>query len=198
MSNNTIDPIVVYIKERITFIPWGILPVLLFLIGHGNTQYHFILLYNLLWGIFFFRVFDDYFCFDYDKENKQRPYLENGKKPLLILMFVFGILFLSSSILMYEVIASIILFGVLFLSVFLYLLLKNKKEIILVSMLKYPLLLWLVAFYSNEQSMLWIICGSLFFIVREVIEEFYHQRNRQIEMILMFLLIGSKILVRLV
>ena len=124
--SNSVDPTVLYIKERITFMPWGILPLVLFILGHGPGSYNFIILYNLLWGVFFFRVFDDYFCFDYDLSFKKSPYLLKGKQYIVKLMCVFGFLYLSSQIMIHSMNDTILVFAVIFLSLLLYIFLEIK------------------------------------------------------------------------
>jgi hypothetical protein len=201
--SNPVDPIVSYIKDRITFLPWGIMPLILFFIGHGAIKFQYILLYNLLWGIFFFRTFDDYFCFDYDLSVKDSPYLRRGKLPLIKLIVIFGFLFLSSLFLIFKVkLILLVLFIILF-SVLMYFILKKSKFITLISLLKYPMFLYMITDYTavaqNQASVtdeVWIIIGSLFFIVREILDEFYNKRNIQVEILLIGLLIGTNLMLR--
>jgi hypothetical protein len=196
--SNSVDPTVLYIKERITFMPWGILPLVLFILGHGPGSYNFIILYNLLWGVFFFRVFDDYFCFDYDLSFKKSPYLLKGKQYIVKLMCVFGFLYLSSQIMIHSMNDTILVFAVIFLSLLLYIFLKVKKWIVLVSLLKYPLLLFITANYSGETNFVWIYLGSFFFIGREIVEEFFGKRNKQFEVIFILLIISTKLILRFI
>lgn len=185
-----------YMKERITFMPWLIIPAILFILGHSSATYNFILLYNLLWAIFFFRVFDDFFCWDYDLINKEHNYQQRPRRDLLILVALFGFLFLSSLLLIYPLKILLLNFGCLLISILLYLLLRRSRGILFISLIKYPVFLYMVASITAESNFLWVIIGSSFFILREVIEEFFHKRNKNIEYILIGLMLGLKLLMR--
>jgi hypothetical protein len=193
---NTTDPTVLYIKERITFVPWGILPLILFIIGHGPGPFNFIVLYNLLWGVFFFRVFDDYFCFDYESRIHSAPYLLKGKQYIIKLMCIFGFLYLSSQILIHNINDTILVFLVTFISLILYFFLSKKKWVGLVSVLSFPVLLFVTARFSQETSLVWVFLGSMFFLVRGIAEKVYGRKNIQMEVLFLFVLISSKLILR--
>lgn len=191
------DPIVSYIKERIPFYPWGFLPVLIFIIGHGQSTYNFIALYNLLWGVFFFRVFDDYLCFKLSAKELEKRALNQITEPAFKLSLVFGFLYLSSQILIHSMSDTIVVFLTIFVSILGYFSLRNLIYVQLVSTLKYPLLLYVTASFSGESNFSWVFIASTFFIIRDIQEKLFSRRNVQVEYILMSLLIGLKFLLRI-
>ncbi len=183
-------------KERINFIPWLIMPVLLFILGHSHAKYNYILMYNLLWGILFFRVFDDVFCWKFDLLNKKHNYQSRQKKDLFLLVGLFGFLYVSSLILIYPLKIILLNLGTIGFSAGMYVALKTNRLILLISILKYPLLLYMVALSSREESLVWVFLVSLFFVFREIAEEYFKKRNKNIEYILIVLMLGTKLFLR--
>ena len=79
-----VNPTLPYLRERFNLFPWLAMPVVLFFIGHGPVGFRCTLLLSLVFAVFFFRVFDDYFCYDYDRKTKKKSiYLKNGSGHLL-------------------------------------------------------------------------------------------------------------------
>ncbi|PCJ55424.1 MAG: hypothetical protein COA79_20690 [Planctomycetota bacterium] len=184
-----------YLKERFSLFPWFILPFYIFFVGHAKTeQYSFILLGLLFTGILFFRLFDDYFCWDFDQfKQKNSDYLQISKSfyvaPLVFLASIFIIfnVFILNQLLNSLIISCIIL------SMALYKILKHHNKIIYISLFKYPVLLVLVAIYTNEINFSWVVLASILFFAREILEEEFLLKNRVLEIIPFLLLILAKV-----
>ncbi len=190
-----IESCAVYSKDRLTFFPWLIMPLLIIAISHGDERIRYILLYPLLWGVLFFRVFDDLCCFNYDlKLNKLHTKL--GIKPLLLLSYFLGLIYLSSLLFIFDPQILILNIALLTVSGILYYVFRQHKLITTISLLKYPVLMYMVAIFTNESNYLWSILGCTFFFLREYFEEFKGLRNKRFEIIFILGLIINKYLLR--
>jgi len=191
-----INSFVNYSRERLIKITWFVLPLSLFIIGHGPDDFNFLLCLNLFLAIFFFRVTDDYFCFDYDKKQKDRKYLSRDKKDVLFLALVYGVFYLVTLKMFYQQKEVLFIYSQLIISTFLYIILRENKSVVLVSILKYPILLYILATQTGETNYVWVMSLTLFFIVREYSEEFLNKRNVKIELFIISLIIGMKLYMR--
>lgn len=141
------DPIVYFLKERVPFFPWGIIPVIIFFLGSIPGPFEFVLLYNLLWGVFFFRCLDQVARFeiynaDYLVENKKID-----KRSGIILTLVFGFLFISSLLLMHSLLNVIAVFCTILMAIAFYYFLRNKDAQKYIQFIHYPLFFYLVLSY---------------------------------------------------
>ncbi|MBT4791609.1 MAG: hypothetical protein HON90_08570, partial [Halobacteriovoraceae bacterium] len=82
---------------------------------------------------------------------------------------------------------------VLIFSNILYLVFRKNKLIGLISLMKYPLFVYMVAFLSGATNYIWVFIATFYFVVREVLEEFFNIRHKTIEGILLLALILFKI-----
>lgn len=191
-SANVFQAIQIYVKERLTFFPWFIIPVVIFYLGHGSAKFSYPLLYLLLFAVLFFRVFDDYFCFTFDRiKRKEHHHLKQSPSNLLYLVLTLGILFLTGLTLMNPQLGLVFL---LFIGIHIpfYLILKKMHFIVYVSLLKYPMLFMLTFVMSGGGNPLWAILGTLFFVLREIFEENFKIRHALIETLIPIILIISK------
>ena len=135
-----IEPFVAYREKRFKLIPWGIYP-LYFILMFSRDLFSLESFLNLIFlpiTLFFFRLFDDFYCRDYDRsENKK--YLDfvsrkDHKKMLdifLVLQIVMVYFFQDLSML-------IMFFFLITISFALYIYWKDDFKIEFVPLLKYP------------------------------------------------------------
>ena len=142
-----LDPLVFFLKERLPFFPWGIIPVIIFVLGSIPGPFEFILLYNLLWGVFFVRCLNEVFCLDYNKKETTGFPEKIDKRSGIILTLIFGVLFISSLLLIHSILNVIIVFAFIFISSIAYYTLRNKKQITYIHYFHYPLFFYLVFSY---------------------------------------------------
>ena len=83
-----------YVQERLSFFPWMLIPVFIYYLGNASdAAFDGMLFVLVLEFVLFLRVLDDYACFDYDRrQGKDRPYLQRGRKGLLLSMLPLGAL----------------------------------------------------------------------------------------------------------
>jgi hypothetical protein len=167
-----------YVQERLPLLPWFIIPIYIFFLGHGETlRYDFIFLYNLLLGIIFFRIFDDYFCWNYHLVNSKFEYLTFGKKFLLIFMSMLGLLYISSNFFILPMNLAVLILGFIFLNTVFYIGLKQFRAIVFIQLLKYPLLFFVVSLMTKDSSIIWSLLGSLCFIAHGIFKDALGKQN---------------------
>jgi hypothetical protein len=183
-------------KERLWKAPWIGMPFALFILGHGPDAYRLAMLPMLCVAVVFFRAFDDYFCFAYDQEHSSRSGQSHGSRAPLLWSLAAGLLYLGSLPWLVSVDALTVNALLVFGSVGLYVALRKSKLITLVSLAKYPVLLWSVGDSSSESGWYVVIATSLLLLIREVLEEFCSLRSMKAEALLALLLITVKLLMR--
>lgn len=193
---NKIDPILVYLRERLRFFPWMLIPIILLVLGHSGAKYEYKLIYPLLWGVFFFRVFDDIFCFDYDSKLKMKAYHQYPRRDLVLVMLVFLFLYLSSVFMIFGPEVLTLNLAFIFISVCAYLLFRKSKLILYVSQFKYFLLLFMVAHYTAETNYVWVVLGGLYFLIREHLKDFVRININMAQYFVFSILLGLKLFFR--
>jgi hypothetical protein len=182
-----------YLKERISFFPWFFIPAVLFFLGHSNTvSFNYILGYSLIWGVFFFRILEDLFSWNYNKEHLNLNYTRSHKTYLIAPMLVCFFLFTSSALMIYPVILNLYIFGVLFLSIISYLALRNSSLIKYICLLMYPLLMYLVSSITDNGNLLWVIIGTIFFTGKYVAKNHFNKINPYMEIAILTSFFVSK------
>ncbi|MCO4793678.1 MAG: hypothetical protein KC493_08205 [Bacteriovoracaceae bacterium] len=193
---DSLTSIHLYIKERLKLFPWLLMPFVLFFIGHGPAKYQFTLIISLVFAIVFFRALDDYFCFSYDLIKKKSDYLNNGPRPILFLALTSGVIYLLTVNYFYDAKTLLLNIFLIVISCAFYIKSKRNKLITIVSILKYPVLLYAVGSITNESNFLWIILASVFFLAREILEEFFDLKNKKIEIAILIILLNTKLILR--
>ena len=191
-----ITAMTVWLKTRLLTKTWLLMPVALFILGHGQAAYSLSLAIGVYLAAFFFRCFDDYFCFQHDLRQRSLTYQEHGSQPLLIMSVSLGSLYLWTLWRFFHPSALHMNLILIFTSVTLYICLQNHKAITLVSMLKYPVLLYMINDASGQPEWLWIAGISLCLLARELLEELLHVRSRKVEVAALLLLVHTKLFMR--
>ena len=176
LSYNAIQ---IYVRERLSFFPWFIIPLYIFFLAHGPLEtFNLKLLYPLLMAIIFFRTLDDIFCWDFDQRMKKSSlYLTLPRLNVVILCLISGFLYLSGFYFVSDIAVATLNIFFVFFNISLYFILKKTKLIIYVSMLKYLFLFLLVMQLTSETNPIWGMVGSLLFIFREILEEQFKIKN---------------------
>jgi len=185
-----------YLRERLSFFPWMFIPVFIYYLGKdGGAAFDGMLLVFVLEFVLFLRVFDDYACFEYDRQQgKRRPYLQRGKKALGISMLPLGGLLALLSYLVLTETQFVMTAAFLGLHIPVYFVLRGRPAILAVSLAKYPFLFFLVASITEQSAWWWPVAGALYFITREALEEIAGLRGRRIEVFVAFALVLAKYL----
>jgi 4-hydroxybenzoate polyprenyltransferase len=185
-----------YLRERLSFFPWMLIPVFIYYLGKGSeAAFDAGLLVLVLEFVLFLRVLDDYACFEYDrKQGKSRPYLQRGKKALGFSMLWLGALLALLIYLVLPTTPSLVTVAFLALHVPVYLALRGRPAILAVSLVKYPFLFFLVATQTGQEQWWWPSLGALYFITREAYEEIAGRRNQALEIFIALGLVLAKIL----
>lgn len=192
-----LDKISLYQKERFSWVMHLVLPLFLMILGSQTPTAS---LFVWTWfGILFFRVFDDLFCFELDvRMGKKHQYLKEGTKPLVIYTGILWFLYLSGTLIFTKNMPITMLTSLfIIMHIPFYLLLRRNYHIQVLSLLKYPFMLFALGYMTGAQTWTWAILGSTFLIARELIELYRHKRNQAIEMFifagLLFLKLGGNI-----
>jgi hypothetical protein len=194
--SSSLQTIFLYRKQRLSFIPWFIIPFVLFFLGHGanaGNDFSYSIFPVVFVGIIFFRIFDDMFCYRYDTSlGKQHDYLINSREPIIFFGALLGAIFLY--LLMFLTGLDTSLFGMVFIivSFSFYHLFSMNKKIVFVSLLKYPFLLLVINNATLGANYFWVLIGTAFFTLREVLEENYGIRNKIVEITLIIILLTIK------
>jgi len=185
-----------YVQERLSFFPWMLIPVFIYYLGNASdAAFDGMLFVLVLEFVLFLRVLDDYACFDYDRrQGKGRPYLQRGRKGLLLSMLPLGALLALVGYLAVPVpqLTQVAIFLGLHIPV--YMVLRGKPAILAVSLAKYPFLFYLVAAQTEQDQWWWPVAGTLFFVVREAVEEIASLRGRRAEVLVALGLVLAKYL----
>lgn len=185
-----------YFRERLSFFPWLLIPVFIYYLGSTNgAAFDGMLFVLILEFVLFLRVLDDYACFDYDRrQGKDRPYLQRGRKGLLLRLLPLGALLALVGYLALPAshLSQVAIFLGLHIPV--YLVLRGKPAILAVSLAKYPFLFYLVAAQTGQEQWWWPVAGTLFFVVREAFEEIANLRGRRAEILIAIGLVLAKFL----
>lgn len=196
LMSSSFQALNLYRKQRLSFMPWFIIPIILFYLGHGpimNNGFAYSIFSVVFVGIIFFRIFDDMFCYRYDKFlGKRHDYLINSRGPVIFFGALLGGLFLS--LLVFFAGINTGLFGLFFvlINLIFYKFLLMNRLVVFVSLLKYPFLLIIIGNVTLETNFFWVVMGTMYFVGREVLEEIYNIRSKKIEVILMLLLLTIK------
>ena len=178
METNQLKQIQKYVQERLPLIPWFIIPIYIFLLAHGEiARYNFGVLYCVLLGIIFFRIFDDYFSWNYHLVNSKFEYLTFGKSFLLIFLLMLGLLFTSSCFFILPINIALLIIAFIFLNFVFYMGLKHFKAVVFIQLLKYPVLFFAVSLMTEEANPLWSIWGSICFIAHGVFKDGFGKQN---------------------
>jgi hypothetical protein len=182
-----------YLRERIPFYPWFFIPVIIFFLGHNNSSpFNYIASYSLLWGVFFFKILEDFFSWDYNNKNLDLIYTRGHKTFLVVPMLVCFFLFMSSAVMIYPVIINIYIICIMLLSIILYVVLKRNALIQYVYLLVFPLFLYIVSSMTDEGNILWVVLGSSFFIAKYVGLNHFKKSNPYMEVAILTSFIVSK------
>ena len=160
-------------QERFSPLPWLILPIVYLLFS--IESYEQISIFKLVYALLFllsFRLFDDLMCISYDmKHSESRFYYQEIYKRDLIIFNTFFFLILLGSI--YFTFNEAVLFlhvGVIFIFFSLYRVLKESKWILLISILKYPILIYSLGDGFNS-SLYWALAIFVILLLKELMDE---------------------------
>ena len=188
-----------YLRERLTVIPWAVIPSALYLLSRGTSESFDASLLGFLYAIvFLLRVVDDFFCFSHDREcGKPAAYLRYTAVRLLPWIIVFALASVGMAYMALPWAAFVA--TTLFLAVHppIYRMLRGRRVLLGVSMAKYPFLLFMVAGLSGQPDFWWPAFGTVFFLLREAVEEIGGLRSRRIETSVVGLLILTRLLLPL-
>ena len=186
----------VWLSTRLLTPTWLFVPPVLFVLGHGLAPYQLSSLMGVYLAIVFFRCLDDCFCFQYDQTQRDLAYQEYGMKPLFVMSTCLGALYLWTLEWCFHASMLRLNVALIVVSIVLYVWLRNRKPITMVSMLKYPVLLYMINASSGKLEWLWVGGVSLYLLIREVLEEYLNIRNRKIEITVLVLLVNTKLFMR--
>ncbi len=186
----------VWLNTRLLTQTWVVMPLVLFVLGHGSAPYQFSSLIGVSLAIMFFRCLDDSFCFQYDQNQRDVVYHEYGVKPLFVMSTCLGALYLWTLDWCFHATMFRLNLALIAVSMVLYMSLQNRKAITMVSMLKYPVLLYMINASTGKVDWLWVGGVSLCLLIREVVEEYLNIRNRKIEITVLVLLVNTKLVMR--
>ena len=162
-----------YSKLRLDLSILIILPIiLLFFSLNLISQLTLPLVTFTLIFVLFFRTFDDLMCIEYDKSFKENRFYFDSKylKDIKILSITCLILLLIlAATVSTKLLLPIIL--LVLLSYFLYKKLQDQKGILFISLLKYPLFIYIISYHLNIENHLWPMVIFGFFVVKELMDE---------------------------
>jgi len=169
-----------YSKLRLDLSILIILPIiLLFFSLNLISQLTLPLVTFTLIFVLFFRIFDDLMCIEYDKYFKENRFYFDSKylKDIKILSITCLILLLIlAAIVSTKLLLPIILLFLL--SYFLYKKLQDQKGILFISLIKYPLFIYIISYHLNIESHLWPLVIFGFFLVKELMDEQIIMNNK--------------------
>jgi len=162
-----------YSKLRLDLSILIILPIiLLFFSLNLISQLTLPLVTFTLIFVLFFRIFDDLMCIEYDKSFKENRFYFDAKylkdiKTLSITCLI--LLLIIAAIVSTKLLLPLILLVPL--SYFLYKKLQDQKGILFISLLKYPLFIYIISYHLNIENHLWPLVIFGFFVVKELMDE---------------------------
>jgi hypothetical protein len=183
-----------YLRERLTFVPWALIPPVLYMLGRGpGVPFHGWTLALLYAVVLQLRVLDDYFCFSMDRaRGKPEAYLRCA--PALLLPWCAA--FTSVAVLAagFALPRGALVATILFLAAHpaIYRWLRGRSGLWAVSLAKYPFLLFMTASLNDRPSYLWPAAGTALFLIREACEELLGMRSRLMEALVVVLLISAR------
>lgn len=165
--------IILYLQQRFRPIPWLILPFvyLLFSIEDLGQFNIFKLVYALLF-LLSYRLFDDLMCMSYDMKNSESRfyYQEIYKRDLVIFNSFFFLLLIGSIYFTFNDAVLFLHVGVTFIFFSFYRALKEKKWVLLISLLKYPVLIYSLGDGLNS-SIYWALTIFIILLIKELMDE---------------------------
>jgi len=185
-----------YLRERLTFVPWAVIPGVLYLLGRGiHEPFEPWLLAYLYAIVLQLRVLDDFFCFAYDRASgKSAAYLQRAPARLLPWLGVFSVAAVPAALVALPQGALLATACFLIVHPPAYRLLGGRAGLLAVSLAKYPFLMFTVAGLSDRPDYLWPALGTTFFLVREACEELGATRSRPVESGVVGLLVLTRVL----
>ena len=186
-----------YIEARLRPFPWLIIPAALYVGAYGRTPYSGeVLLYSYI-SVLFYRILDDFLLFSSDQRRRQDAYLEHPKVNLLPLVLMsFTIWCLSLWVQNFTKTMIVINVMALILTLVLYTTVHSGRWRMMISIVKYPIILASIASVSDATSLVWVGLFTAFFVLREYIEEFFNQRSQKIETVFIIALLLTKLSMR--
>lgn len=162
-----------YLSLRFRAFPWLFLP-LVFLF-FSTTQLDQISILKIIYGIIFlisFRLFDDLMCINFDIAHKEKRfyYKNDHRKFLSMINALLFIILMFSVYLIFNQAVLYLHIAILLISFSLYQFLVQSKFIAIVSILKYPVLIYTLGDGMNA-SLLW---GAIIFLIlffKELMDE---------------------------
>lgn len=183
----------IYLQERLSFFPWFFVPVLLFFLGHKvGANFRYILAYNFLWGVFFFRSVGDIVRFEEDKKKQDWKYLKISKFYLLPFVFICFLQFYSSGIIIYPIIINLSFFIFTMLYILVSFLLRKTKFKLFPEVFMYPLFILASAVYTSATSYTWVYLGLIFFMIKYYCNDLLKKDNSLMEVVILTSFIFSK------
>ncbi len=181
--NSRIDQIFLYLKQNIYIKELLLAPLVLFFLTHGPIPFRPSLLYNFLWGMFFFMLIERIYIkstFSFEKK--------------FLISFI-GFLFLSSSLLIYSplVLLIIILAIIIQLIVTYY----KAEQVAYVKIIKYICLVLVGCVATKEDNFVWIISLIMGLIVFYYLKyKMRWQVSQKIGIILFVFFVSTKLSLR--
>ncbi|MGB0647398.1 MAG: hypothetical protein ACPGQS_09510 [Bradymonadia bacterium] len=193
---NAFTPYTLWLRERMLTPVWFGLGVFLYIMGHGPKALDWLLIVFVYSSLTFFRALDDWCCFEHDRARRSDAYQRYGSSPLGVLSLLTGVLYLSVVGLVLSVEGSALNLILIVSSLVFYRILHRSPLIHFVSLLKYPLILYLVGEATGHVAWIWLAVVSLFFLAREILEERLAIRSKRVEMGIAVLLVNLKLIMR--
>ena len=185
-----------WFRERMLTPVWLGLGLFLFIMGHGPEALDWLLIVFVYSSLIFFRALDDWCCFEHDLARRTDAYQRFGSPPLGVLSLLTGVLYLSVVGLSLSREGLALNLMLIVSSLVFYRLLDRSPLIHFVSLLKYPLILYLIGEATGHVAWIWLVVVSLFLVAREILEERLAIRSKRVEVGIAVLLLNFKLLMR--
>jgi hypothetical protein len=183
--NKTLAYSKIYLEERVPVFPWFFIPLILFfLVVEPKGSQPYVLIYNLLWGVYFFRILNDFIAWDYNK-SVGAEYTRVHPTYLFPLLLICFLLFFSSAVFIYPIYQNLVICSLLVSSILSLILLKKSSYSQHVILLMYPVFLYLIAEKAQVASYLWVYIGSAFYIVRDLLKIQFKKHNPYMEYVVL-------------
>lgn len=183
-------------KERFKLIPWGLMPIFFLFFIEVPLGVSFLIGYFFFYlALFYFRLTDDLACLELDlAAHKVRDFSEN--KNYLATDRLWILFFACLPLYAFTLSALSIIWFLLFVIVSEGLYKTIKSPLIeYISLLKYPVLLSLLAQKRTLSESLWFSLFFLIFVITEFIEKKYSNSKAQIiQYISLIILLAAKII----
>lgn len=167
--------IILYLQQRFKPIPWLILPLVFLAFSIENFEQASI--FKVVYAVLFllsFRLFDDIMCIPFDMKNKESRfyYQEIYRRDLVVFNFFFFLLLIGSLYFTFNEAVLYLHIGVALIFFSIYRVFKETRGILLVSLLKYPILIYTLGDGYNS-SLYWALVIFVILVVKELMDEHF-------------------------